>query len=127
MPIRLTTPDEVEADDATPVMLPAIWPEPVAPFRVGLVNVKQGDGDSDAACAKIYDALSARGIEVLYDDRDERPGAKFATMDLIGLPWQIIVGPRGLGSGVVELKNRKTGGREQIAPEAAIALNSTTP
>ena len=98
-----------------------IWPEPVAPFQVGLINVKQGDGTSDAACEKIYSALQAKGVEVLYNDVDERPGGKFATMDLIGLPWQIIVGPRGLANGVVEVKNRKTGARVEISPEAAIA------
>jgi prolyl-tRNA synthetase len=57
---------------------------------------------------------------VLYDDRDESPGAKFATMDLIGLPWQLTVGPRGLAQGVVELKDRKTGKREELSPEAAL-------
>ncbi|WP_137388105.1 proline--tRNA ligase [Rhodoligotrophos defluvii] len=98
-----------------------IWPEPVAPFQVGLINVKQSDGTSDAACDKIYGALQAKGVEVLYHDLDERPGGKFATMDLIGLPWQIIVGPRGLASGLVEVKNRKTGAREEVSPEDAIA------
>ena len=97
-----------------------VWPETVAPFQVGLVNVKQGDGESDAACAKIYQALTAKGVSVLYHDLDERPGGKFATMDLIGLPWQVIVGPRGLANGVVEIKNRKTGAREELSPEAAI-------
>ena len=92
-----------------------IWPEPVAPFKVGLINLKAGDADTDAACEKIYQALEAKGVEVLYDDRDERAGAKFATMDLIGLPWQVIIGPRGLKDGIAEVKNRKTGARENVA------------
>jgi prolyl-tRNA synthetase len=92
-----------------------VWPEPVAPFNAGLVNLKVGDAETDAACVKLYNALEARGVEVLYDDRDERPGAKFAAMDLIGLPWQLIVGPRGLKDGIVEVKNRKTGARENVA------------
>jgi prolyl-tRNA synthetase len=98
-----------------------IWPEPVAPFRVGLINLKAGDGDTEAACMKIYGALQARGIDVLYDDRDDRPGAKFAVMDLIGLPWQLIVGPRGLKDGVAEVKNRKTGARENVALDSVVA------
>jgi len=92
-----------------------IWPEPVAPFKVGLINLKAGDADTDAACDKIYKALQAKGVDVLYDDRDDRPGAKFTVMDLIGLPWQVIVGPRGLKDGVAEVKNRKTGARETVA------------
>ncbi|EAR50389.1 prolyl-tRNA synthetase [Oceanicola granulosus HTCC2516] len=95
-----------------------VWPEGVTPFHVGLVNLKTGDGDADAACQKIYDQLTACGLEVLYDDRDERAGAKFATMDLIGLPWRVTVGPRGLKNGVVELTSRRTGDSEEIAPDA---------
>ena len=98
-----------------------VWPEEIAPFRVGLANLKVGDAATDAACAKIYKALEARGVDVLYDDRDERPGAKFATMDLIGLPAQIIVGPKGLADGKVEMKNRKTGAREMLSIDEAIA------
>jgi prolyl-tRNA synthetase len=95
-----------------------VWPEPVAPFRVGLINLKPGDGETDAACDKLYAAFQAKGVAVLYDDRDERPGAKFAVMDLIGLPWQVIVGPRGLKEGVAEVKNRKTGTRENVPLDA---------
>src|SRR5690606_6182723 len=80
-----------------------IWPEGVAPFHVGIVNLKQGDTATDSACEGLYAALKARGLDPLYDDRDERAGAKFATMDLIGLPWRITVGPRGLAAGKVEL------------------------
>ena len=98
-----------------------IWPESVAPFHVGVVNLKPGDADCDATSESIYRALGKAGREVLLDDREERPGAKFATMDLIGLPWQLVVGPRGLANGVVELKNRRSGEREELSPEAAIA------
>jgi len=98
-----------------------VWPEEIAPFRVGLANLKVGDAATDAACAKICKALESRGVDVLYDDRDERPGAKFATMDLIGLPDQIIVGPKGLADGKVEMKNRKTGAREMLSVDEAIA------
>jgi len=91
-----------------------IWPEPVAPFKLALINLKAGDADTDAACEKIYDALSAKGVEVLYDDTDARPGSKFATMDLIGLPWQVIIGPRGLKDGIAEVKNRRTGERSNV-------------
>jgi len=98
-----------------------IWPESVAPFHAGLINLKAGDGKVDAACEDLYGKLRAAGIEVLYDDREGRAGQKFAEMDLIGLPWQLIVGPRGLDNGVVELKNRKTGEREEISPESALA------
>ncbi|MDE3121641.1 MAG: proline--tRNA ligase, partial [Paracoccaceae bacterium] len=98
-----------------------IWPEGVTPFPVGIVNLKQGDGAADAACEAIEKALLAKGLEPLYDDRDERAGAKFATMDLIGLPWRITVGPRGLAAGKVELTSRRTGESEEMSPEAAVA------
>ncbi len=94
-----------------------IWPEEVAPYRVGIVNVKQGDATSDLACEGLYKALRAAGVEVLYDDREERAGAKFATMDLIGLPWRVTVGPRGLEKGLVELTSRRTGESEEVKPE----------
>ncbi|WP_281983276.1 proline--tRNA ligase [Thalassorhabdomicrobium marinisediminis] len=98
-----------------------IWPEGVTPFHAGIVNLKQGDAEADAACQSLYDALTEAGLEPLYDDRDERAGAKFGTMDLIGLPWRITVGPRGLKNGVVELTSRKTGESEELAPDAAVA------
>ena len=90
-----------------------IWPEAVAPFDVGLINLRPGDPECDAACQKLYDAMTAAGTSVLYDDTDERPGGKFARMDLIGIPWQTIVGPKGLASGVVEVKRRATGERDE--------------
>ncbi len=98
-----------------------IWPDPVAPFAVGLINLKAGDADCDAACDDLYGKLRDAGVEVLYDDRAERAGAKFADMDLIGLPWQLVVGPRGVKAGTVELKRRATGDREELAADAALA------
>lgn len=97
-----------------------IWPEGVTPFHVGIVNLKQGDEETDAACESLYAELVAAGFEPLYDDRKERAGAKFATMDLIGLPWRITIGPRGLKNGVVELTSRRTGESEELSPEAAV-------
>lgn len=97
-----------------------IWPEGVTPFPVGIVNLKQGDSGTDAACDSLYKLFLAKGMEPLYDDRDERAGAKFATMDLIGLPWRITVGPRGLANGVVELTCRRTGESEEMSAEAAV-------
>ncbi len=98
-----------------------IWPEGVTPFHCGIVNLKQGDDEADAACQSLYDSLTALGLEPLYDDRDERAGAKFGTMDMIGLPWRITVGPRGLKNGVVELTSRRTGDSEELPPEQAVA------
>jgi len=102
-----------------------IWPDSVAPFRVGLINLRAGDAKCAVAADELYARLSDRGIEVLYDDRDESPGAKFATMDLIGLPWQLIVGPRGIAAGTVELKNRRSGERLELAAEAALQRIAT--
>ena len=98
-----------------------IWPEGVTPFHGGNLNRKQGDNSTDAACDAIYAELQARGLDPLYDDRDERAGAKFASMDLIGLPWRITVGPRGLTSNKVELTSRRTGQTEEVSPQEAIA------
>src|SRR5690606_9625449 len=98
-----------------------IWPEAVAPFRVGLINLRAADAACVAAADALYAKLRDAGIEVLYDDRDESTGAKFATMDLIGLPWQLIVGPRGVKSGVVELKRRADGTREELSADSALA------
>ena len=98
-----------------------IWPDSVAPFGVGLINLKPGDAAVDAAADDLYRKLSDAGVDVLYDDRDERPGGKFANMDLIGLPWQLIVGPRGLANGVVELKRRATGERTELPIAEALA------
>ncbi len=98
-----------------------IWPEALAPFKIGLINLRVGDDACDKACEDIFTKLNASGTEVMYDDRDERAGVKFSDMDLIGLPWQLIIGPRGLKSGVVELKNRKTGEREEVSLESALS------
>jgi prolyl-tRNA synthetase len=98
-----------------------VWPESVAPFRIGLIDLRPGDARCRTAADDIYGRLRRAGIEVLYDDRDESPGAKFATLDLIGLPEQIIVGPRGLGAGTVEVKDRRSGARRDEPVEAAFA------
>jgi prolyl-tRNA synthetase len=102
-----------------------IWPDTVAPFKVGLINLRAGDVACDAACEEIYAKLEKAGVETLYDDRDDRAGAKFARMDLIGLPWQLIVGPRGLKNGVVELKSRRTEERDEISIDEALSRLST--
>tara|TARA_Y100001970_G_scaffold294183_2_gene448135 strand:- start:8593 stop:9906 length:1314 start_codon:yes stop_codon:yes gene_type:complete len=94
-----------------------IWPESVAPFRVGIINLRSGDNQCDSACDKLYEELKTVGIEVLYDDRDERAGVKFSDMDLIGVPWQISVGPRNLKNGVVELQRR---GQKEIKEEIPV-------
>ena len=99
-----------------------VWPEAIAPFRVGLINLRGADTACVTACDELYAKLQAADIEVIYDDRDERAGVKFADMDLIGVPWQILVGPKGLANGVVEVKNRKTGAVVECAPDAAIAM-----
>ena len=98
-----------------------IWPEAVAPWKVGLVTMRGDDASSIAAADEIYSKLTAAGVEVLYDDRDERGGVKLGTMDLIGLPWQLIIGPRGLAQGLVELKNRATGEKQEIGIDEAMA------
>jgi len=97
-----------------------IWPESVAPFDIGLINLKSGDAEADAACEKIYKDFTNKNKDVLYDDRNQPGGAKFATMDLIGLPWQVIIGPRGLKDGIAEVKNRKTGARENVSLDKVV-------
>ncbi|MCY3981060.1 MAG: His/Gly/Thr/Pro-type tRNA ligase C-terminal domain-containing protein, partial [Alphaproteobacteria bacterium] len=96
-----------------------VWPESVTPYGAGIINLRQGDSRCDGACEDIYAKLFHR--EPLYDDRPERAGVKFADMDLIGLPWQVVVGPRGIDRGRVELKCRATGAREEISLESALA------
>jgi prolyl-tRNA synthetase len=98
-----------------------VWPEAVAPFGAGIINLKSGDDACDDVSADLYAKLQAAGCDPLYDDRDVRAGAKFADMDLIGIPWQIVVGPRGVQNGVVEFKNRASGAREEISAESALA------
>lgn len=104
-----------------------VWPWAVAPFHVGLINLKVGHEGCDAMCGQLYDALTQNGLDVLYDDRDERAGAKFSTMDLIGLPWQAVIGPRGADAGEVEIKNRATGEKQTMSLEAAQKLLSAPP
>ena len=98
-----------------------IWPESVAPWTVGLINLKVGDAECDAVSEALYDAARRAGVDMLYDDRDERAGGKFADMDLIGLPWQVAVGPRGLKDGIVELKHRSDGERSTMSIDEAKA------
>ena len=98
-----------------------VWPEPVAPWRVGIVTMRADDEASLSAADALYEQLTNAGIETLYDDRDERGGVKLGSMDLIGLPWQVIIGPRGIASGTVELKRRSTGKREELSIESAVA------
>jgi prolyl-tRNA synthetase len=99
-----------------------IWPLSVAPFDIGLINLKAGAADTDAACETFYSRMQNAGLDVLYDDRDDRPGAKFAAMDLIGLPWQLIVGPNSLKAGEVELKERATGARHSLTFDSALTM-----
>jgi prolyl-tRNA synthetase len=98
-----------------------IWPEAVAPWRVGVVTMRADDEASVAAADTLYEKLHEAGVEVLYDDRDERGGVKLGSMDLIGLPWQVIIGPRGIANGTVELKRRSTGDRQELSLESALA------
>ena len=98
-----------------------IWPESVAPWAVGIVTMRSDDGPTMAAAEALYGKLQNAGVDALYDDRDERGGVKLTTMDLIGLPWQVIIGPRGIAGGTVELKRRATGEREEISAESALA------
>jgi len=98
-----------------------IWPEGVTPFHVGILNMKSGDAAADAACEDLYKQFIKLGLDPLYDDRDERAGAKFGTMDMIGLPWRITIGPRGLKNGVVEVTSRRSGVSEEMSPADAVA------
>ena len=102
-----------------------VWPEAVAPWRVGLVTMRADDDPTVGAADSVYEQLTAAGVETLYDDRDERGGVKLGSMDLIGLPWQVIVGPRGVAAGTVELKRRSTGEREELSIESALARLTT--
>lgn len=92
-----------------------IWPDSVAPFRVGLINIRSGDAECDKVCDDLYASFAAAGVDVLYDDTSDSAGKKFAAMDLIGLPWQVAIGPRGVKEGVAELKNRRTGEKQNVA------------
>jgi prolyl-tRNA synthetase len=100
------------------------WPEAVAPFKAAILNLKQGDSATDAACESLYRDLNAKGVDVLYPDLDERPGSTFATADLIGVPYQVVIGPKGLAAGTYEIKRRSDGSRENLSPAATIDLLS---
>ncbi|MDP1641110.1 MAG: proline--tRNA ligase [Phenylobacterium sp.] len=97
-----------------------IWPDAVAPFGVAVINLRPGDSAVDLACEQAYGALRDAGKDPLLDDTDERPGAKFAAMDLIGAPWQLIIGPKGVAEGKVEIKRRATGERQSLPLEDAL-------
>ncbi|MBD25746.1 MAG: proline--tRNA ligase [Candidatus Marinimicrobia bacterium] len=97
-----------------------VWPDSVAPFNVGLINLKVGESDCDSTCAMLEKAIKAEGLDVLYDDREERAGVKFKDMELIGLPWQLVVGPKGIAKGVFELKRRETGIREELSLDMVV-------
>ncbi|MDB5428500.1 MAG: proS [Phenylobacterium sp.] len=99
-----------------------IWPDAVAPFGVAVVNLRPGTAEVDAVAEQAYTALTEAGKEPLLDDRDERPGAKFAALDLVGIPWQLIVGPKGVAEGVVEIKRRATGERQTLPLDAALKV-----
>ena len=99
-----------------------IWPKSVTPFDVGIINLKSGDEAADAACEALYDALKSAGLDPLYDDRDDRGGQKFARMDLIGLPYQVVIGPRGLKEGKYEVKDRATGEKQSLTPDETLAF-----
>ncbi len=102
-----------------------IWPKSVAPFGVGIINLKSGDAEADAACDDLYAKLSDMGCDPLYDDTNERGGVKFGRMDLIGLPYQVTIGPRGLKNGVVEVKRRANGEKVELSPAAALTFFQT--
>lgn len=99
-----------------------IWPESVAPFDVGLINIRFGDEGCDRACEEIYAQLQAQGIKVLFDDTDKRGGEKFAGMDLIGVPWQVVIGPRSAAEGKVEIKYRRSGEKSELPTADAVAM-----
>lgn len=99
-----------------------VWPDAVAPFQMGLINMRPGDAACDQVCEDIYAQATQQGLEVLYDDRADRAGAKFADMDLIGLPWQIFVGPQEASRGEVGLKNRRTGEKSVLPCQEAVAF-----
>ncbi|MBI1180586.1 MAG: proline--tRNA ligase, partial [Alphaproteobacteria bacterium] len=97
-----------------------VWPASVAPYQVALINLRAADAECTAAADGLYERFMNAGVETLYDDRDERPGVKFADADLIGLPWQVVIGPRGVKAGVVEFKDRATGQTEELSADAAL-------
>jgi prolyl-tRNA synthetase len=99
-----------------------IWPESVAPFKVGLINIRAGDEKCEKLCEDLYNKLQNANVDVLYDDTKESAGKKFAAMDLIGLPWQVAIGPRGAEAGTVEVKNRKTGEKKEVSAEEFLGM-----
>jgi prolyl-tRNA synthetase len=98
-----------------------IWPVSVAPFKVVIINMRTNDEACTSVCDDLYGQLSDAGVEVLYDDRDERAGVKFADAELIGIPWQVVIGPRGVKEGIVELRRRSGGDPENLTPADLLA------
>ena len=101
-----------------------IWPDAVAPFGVAVINLRPGDAGTDAVAESAYQALIAAGKDPLLDDSDQRPGAKFAAIDLVGIPWQLVVGPKGVADGTVEIKRRATGEKQTLTLEDALKVIS---
>jgi prolyl-tRNA synthetase len=99
-----------------------IWPEQVAPFDAAIINLRAGDAACDGLCESLYAALKQNGLSPLYDDTDKRGGEKFAAMDLIGLPWQLTVGPKGAAAGTIEVKYRRTGEKSELSLDAVVKL-----
>ena len=99
-----------------------IWPEAVAPWMIGLVNMRHDDPVCVAVAEELYGKLQRLGDVALFDDRDERGGVKLGSMDVIGLPWQFIVGPKSVGQGMIETKHRATGQRELIPVDRAVEV-----
>lgn len=95
------------------------WPRTVAPYAVHLLVINPRDAGPREAADKLYEELSSAGIEVLYDDRDESPGAKFKDADLVGVPLRVTVGERGLKRGVVEARVRRTGAQTELSRDSA--------
>ncbi|MDO8377405.1 proline--tRNA ligase [Phenylobacterium sp.] len=99
-----------------------IWPDAVAPFGVAVINLRPGDAAVDEVAETAYQALIAAGKDPLLDDSDQRPGAKFAAIDLVGIPWQLVVGPKGVADGTVEIKRRATGEKQTLPLEQALKV-----
>ena len=98
-----------------------VWPLEIAPFAVVITVVRPDDEATSEAAERIYDGLRSAGIEVLLDDRDERPGVKFNDAELIGVPYRITVGPRGLGDGIVEVDERRSGASRDVPLDVVVA------
>jgi prolyl-tRNA synthetase len=101
-----------------------IWPVAIAPYEVLVVPVKMDDTATREAAERIYESLAASGVDVLIDDRDERAGVKFNDADLIGIPYRVTLGPRGVAKGMAEVKARRGG--ETVEVEIARVVEHVT-